>query len=106
MKERGWYLHFPTVQLVARRFKRLPAVVGPVMPKPSDQNDTLSDLTPSEYYVVLRKAVQDGIVGAVGTIILVLVSLYLIFFGVIIAVSGGGSSPVQAAGGILTSSPR
>lgn len=71
------------------------------MPKPSDQNDTLSDLTPSEYYVVLRKAVQDGIVGAVGTIILVLVSLYLIFFGVIIAVSGGGSSPIQVAGGVV-----
>ena len=65
----------------------------------NDDNDTLSDLSPSEYYVVLRKAVQDGIVGAVGTIILVVVSLYLIFFGVMIAVSGGGTSPVQAAGG-------
>ena len=71
------------------------------MPKPSDQNDTLSDLTPSEYYVVLRKAVQDGIVGAVGTIVLVLVSLYLIFFGVIIAARGIGTSPVQAAGGVV-----
>ena len=66
-----------------------------------DDIETLADLTPSEYYAVLRKAVQDGIVGAVGTIVLVLVSLYLIFFGVMIAASGGGSSPVQAAGGVF-----
>jgi hypothetical protein len=80
---------------------RVPAVACSEMPSGTDENDTLYDLTPSEHYVVLRKAVQDGIVGAVGTIILVVLGLYLIFFGVMIAVSGGTTAIVQAAGGVV-----
>ena len=64
-------------------------------------DENISDLTPSEYYVVIRKAVQDGIVGATWTIVLVLLGIYLIFFGVFVSISSSGTSVLQTAGGIF-----
>lgn len=49
-------------------------------------------------YVVVRKAVEDAIVGAVGTLLLVGVGVWLVWFGAVVAVSGG--SPVAVAAGI------
>ena len=54
-----------------------------------------------ELYVVVRKAVEDAILGVIGTLLLVGVSIVLIWFGTLVAASAYDSSPVVALAGIF-----
>ena len=60
-----------------------------------------STIEPGELYVVVRKAVEDAILGVIGTLLLVGVALVLVWFGIALAASSFGSSPPGLVGGIL-----
>jgi len=51
---------------------------------------------------VVRKAVEDGIISAVGTIVLALLAFALVWFGMLIGVQAAGESLLQTvAGGFM-----
>lgn len=64
------------------------------------ESDTL-DIDRGELYLIINKAVEDAILGALGTILLVGVSIVLIWFGMIVTVSAYDSSILRAIGGVV-----
>lgn len=52
-------------------------------------------------YVVIRKAVEDAILGVIGTLLLVGLALVLVWFGVMVTVSAFNSNRVMAMGGVF-----
>jgi len=51
-------------------------------------------------YVVVRKAVEDAVLGVIGTLLLVGVALVLVWIGGAMAVSAGGRQPVATVAGV------
>ena len=61
-----------------------------------------TDMAPGDHYVVVRKAMEDAILSVIGTLLLVGLSLVLIWFGMMVAVSAYDTSPLMAlAGGFV-----
>lgn len=63
------------------------------------ESGPLGEFTGEELYLIVRKAVEDAIISAIGTLILVVLAFGLIWFGMLIGVQGFGGNPLQAAGG-------
>jgi hypothetical protein len=62
----------------------------------------VQDLSGQELYVVVRKAVEDAIISAVGTLLLALLAFGLVWFGMLIGADAVGESLLQtAAGGFM-----
>lgn len=55
----------------------------------------------AELYLIINKAVEDAILGALGTLLLVGVSLVLVWFGIMITISASDASVLGALGGVL-----
>lgn len=51
-------------------------------------------------YVVVRRAVEDAVLGVVGTLLLVGVALVLVWVGGAMAVNAGGRQPVATVAGL------
>ncbi|HKJ57866.1 MAG TPA: hypothetical protein VKA37_01465 [Halobacteriales archaeon] len=51
-------------------------------------------------YVVVRRAVEDAVLGVIGTLLLVGVALVLVWVGGAMAVSAGGRQPVATVAGV------
>lgn len=60
-----------------------------------------TDLSGEELYIVVRKAVEDAIVSAIGTVVQVALGFVLVWLGVFIAVAGYSDKLVQVAGGVV-----
>ncbi len=58
-----------------------------------------TDLSADELYVVVRKAVEDAIISAVGTLVLVVLSFGLVWLGILVGAQGYGQNLIQAAAG-------
>lgn len=52
-------------------------------------------------YVVIRKAVEDAILGVIGTLLLVGLAFVLIWFGIMVTASAFNSNRIAAAGGVF-----
>ncbi len=55
----------------------------------------------AELYLIINRAVEDAILGALGTLLLVVVSLVLVWFGIMITISASDASVLGALGGAL-----
>lgn len=51
-------------------------------------------------YVAVRRAVEDAVLGVIGTLLLVGVALVLVWVGGAMAINAGGSQPVAAVAGL------
>ena len=51
-------------------------------------------------YVVVRRAVEDAVLGVIGTLLLVGVALVLVWVGGAMAVNAGSSQPVATVAGV------
>lgn len=51
-------------------------------------------------YVVVRRAVEDALIGVIGTLLLVGLGLLLVWIGGATAINAGGRQPVAAAAGL------
>lgn len=60
-----------------------------------------NDLSGEELYIVVRKAVEDAIVSAIGTVVQVALGFVLVFLGVFIAVAGYSDRLLQVVGGVV-----
>lgn len=61
-----------------------------------------TELTAEELYVVVRKAVEDAIISAVGTLVLVVLSFALVWIGMLVGAQGFGDNLIQpVAGGFV-----
>lgn len=58
-------------------------------------------LTPDQLYYVVRRAVEDAILGVIGTLLLVGVAFVLVWFGSTVATSAYETSPLTALGGLF-----
>lgn len=72
-------------------------------PPPDDQRTapTVPELKQGELYLLVRRAVEDAILGVIGTLLLVGIGFVLVWFGVTVALSGIDGSAVRGVGGVF-----
>ena len=70
-------------------------------PPDDGTSPTVADIEQAELYYLVRRAVEDAILGVLGTLLLVGIGFVLVWFGVVVAASGGDASAARVAGGVL-----
>lgn len=76
--------------------------MGPEEPASDDESGELVEVTIDEgaLYVAVRRAVEDAVLGVIGTLLLVGVALVLVWIGGAMAINAGGNQPVAAVAGL------
>lgn len=76
-------------------------MVPPQQSAGNPTEDPMSRIDEGTLYVIIRQAVEDAIMGVIGTLLLVGVALVLVWFGVMVTASAFNSNRTAAFGGIF-----